>query len=155
MFSSHPKNIKFVNGRRFGELILAPFAPEFRDLSFSPNSAGTMGFWRVLRLVIVRQDFPASPTFPDTENHQKTMSLLTFSKKKRCWRSSFGVYHFVFWWMLELICLFLLQNSLGSLGVAWGWTPVKIRRFFSGLQLKWWDFFWTPVKIAWFFLSAS
>ena len=25
--------------------------------------------------------FPASRTFPDTENHQKTMSLVTFSKK--------------------------------------------------------------------------
>ena len=25
--------------------------------------------------------FPASWTFPDTENHEKTMSLLTFSKK--------------------------------------------------------------------------
>ena len=33
-------------------------------------------------------------------------------QKKWSWRSSFEVRRFIFWWMLQLICLFCLQNSL-------------------------------------------
>ena len=80
---------------------------------------------------------PRAP--PDTQNIKK-QGVFKHFQKKWCWRSSFEVPRGSFRRMLQLICLFLLQKSLGSLGALFGQAapqevPRQLPRLPFGLPL--------------------
>ena len=83
-----------------------------------------MGFWRIQGLVNLTRPCGCSRT----RKIIKKAWVFKHFQKKWCWRSSPVVARSSFCRMLQLICLFLLQNALGSLGTAWGllgspWDP--------------------------------
>ena len=83
---------------------------------YSPNSACTMGFWR-LQKVSVGVCFPALRGSPTRTIIQKPKVFEHF-QKKWCWRLSFEVPRGSFRRMLQLICLFCFQNPFWP-----GWPP--------------------------------
>ena len=80
--------------------------------------------------------FPASRTFPDTENHQKTMSLLTFSKKMEL-ALEFWSLPFRFLMNASANLLVFVAKCLGvswdRLGLAW----VSVGPFWDSLGTPW------------------
>ena len=59
----------------------------------------------------------------------KKPSVFKLFQKKWCWRSSFGLHLFIFWRMLQLICLFLLRNLVWPHNSASSvtWRPRELR----------------------------
>ena len=92
--------------------------------AFTKNWSDRPGFWGNSGLVDGRgQRAPPRP-----RKMLKKPSVFKHFQKKWCWRSSPVVCRSSFCRMLQLICLFLLQNALGSLGTPWGllgspWDP--------------------------------
>ena len=83
--------------------------------------------------------YPPARASTATQNVEKNLQFLKI-KKKRCWRSSSELGRSSFRRMLQLICLFLLQKSLGSLGALFGQAapqevPRQLPRLPFGLPL--------------------
>ena len=73
--------------------------------------------------------FPARARFLDTQNHEKKPTVFKLFHKKWCWRSSFEVHLFIFWWMLRLILLFLIKNCL--------WVTRSPKGYQGGIWAPW------------------
>ena len=99
----------------------------FQRFTWFPKQCLHHGVLACLRLVKLCRDSPP-PGHSRTRKSLENNEFINFFKKEWSWRSSFGVYHVSFCRMIELICLFLLQNTLGSLVTPWGllgspWDP--------------------------------
>ena len=81
----------------------------------------------------------------------KKPSVFKYFQKKWCWRSSFEVARFKICRILELICLFLLQNALGSLGTPLGPAWVLLAPPWDSLGTPWDSLGlpWDALGLAW------